>query len=114
MYFLRKNAFFSFFQIRFEQLRINLMLFWHNKIGGSSMIGKLIRFMRKRNKFSQRQLADYLQIANCTLSHYEVESRSVSFSDMVRIAEACGFSIKFVDNTTEEVFELNDMVRKDV
>lgn len=78
------------------------------------MIGKLIRFMRKRNNFSQKQLADSLQIANCTLSHYEVESRSVSFCDMVRIAEACGFSIKFVDKKTNEVFELNDMKRKDV
>lgn len=78
------------------------------------MIGKLIRFMRKRNNFSQKQLADRLQVANCTLSHYEVESRSVSFEDMVRIAEACNFSIKFFDNKTKEVFELNDMKRKDV
>lgn len=78
------------------------------------MIGKLIRFMRKRNNFSQKQLADYLQVANCTLSHYEVESRSVAFEDMVRIAEACNFSIKFIDNKTKEVFELNDMKRKDV
>lgn len=78
------------------------------------MIGKLIRFMRKKNNFSQKQLADYLQIANCTLSHYEVESRSVSFGDMVRIAEACNFSVKFVDNKTNEVFELDDMRRKDV
>lgn len=78
------------------------------------MIGKLIRFMRKRNKFSQKQLADYLQVANCTLSHYEVESRSVSFGDMVKIADACDFSIKFVDNKTNEVFELSDMKRKDV
>ena len=78
------------------------------------MVGKLIRFMRKRNNFSQKQLADCLQVANCTLSHYEVESRSVSFSDMIRIAEACNFSIKFIDNKTSEVFELNDMKRKDV
>lgn len=78
------------------------------------MIGKLIRFMRKRNHFSQKQLADYLQVANCTLSHYEVESRSVSFGDMVKIADACDFSIKFVDNKTNEVFELSDMKRKDV
>ena len=78
------------------------------------MIGKLIRFMRKRNHFSQKELADYLQVANCTLSHYEVESRSVSFGDMVKIATACDFSIKFVDNKTNEVFELTDMKRKDV
>ena len=78
------------------------------------MIGRIIRFMRKRNHFSQKQLADYLQIANCTLSHYEVESRGVSFEDMVRIAEACNFTVKFVDNQTQEVFELNDMKRKDV
>ena len=106
--------FFAFFQIQFEQLRISIFLFWHNKIGGSSMIGKLIRFMRKRNKLSQKQLADYLQIANCTLSHYEVESRGISFNDMVRIAEACNFSVRFVDNATNEVFELSDMKRKDV
>lgn len=78
------------------------------------MIGKLIRFMRKSNNLTQKQLADKLKIANCTLSHYEVESRSITFEDLLEIADKCDFKFKIINNKTKEEYEIKDFVRKDI
>lgn len=78
------------------------------------MIGKLIKFMRKYNNLTQKELADKLKIANCTLSHYEVESRSITFEDLLKIAEECDFKFILQNKKNNEQFEISDFIRKDI
>ena len=78
------------------------------------MIGKAIKYMRKKRNFKQDFLATKLNIRSNTLSQYETESRQPTFSNIEKIAKECGFEIYFVDKSDGEKFKSSDLKRKDV
>lgn len=84
------------------------------KLGGSSMIGKMLKYMRNSKKLKQSELAKQLNIAQTTLSGYETHYSNPDFAMIEKIANICGFEILFKNKETEQLLKLNDLMRKDV
>lgn len=56
---------------------------------------------RKLNKLTQRQLADYLQIAQPSYIRYENGSAEPSFENLVKIADYFDVSVDYLLGRTE-------------
>lgn len=59
------------------------------------MIGEMIKKMRKEKGYSQRTLAEKLNIAQTTLSGYETNYSNPVFSTIEEIAKICDYEIIF-------------------
>ena len=78
------------------------------------MIGKALKYMRKKRKLKQYFLAEKLNIKSNTLSQYETENRQATFDCIETIADECGFDIYFIDRNDGEKFKTSDLKRKDI
>ena len=78
------------------------------------MIGKALKYMRKKNNLKQDHIAKILKVKSNTVSQYETNNRQPTFDIIEKIAAECGFTIYFVDNKDGEKFTLKDLKRKDV
>ena len=76
------------------------------------MIGKALKYMRKKLNYKQEVLARMLGISQQNLSRYEKNQRIVSFETIEKIANECGYKIYF--ESKEDKFELKDLERKDI
>ena len=83
-------------------------------ICGDYMIGKALKYMRKKNNLKQDHIAKILKVKSNTVSQYETNNRQPTFDVIQKIADECGFSIYFVDNKDGEKFTLKDLKRKDI
>lgn len=59
------------------------------------MIGEMIKKMRKDKGYSQKELANKLNIAQTTLSGYETNYSNPVFSTINEIAQLCDYEIVF-------------------
>lgn len=55
--------------------------------------GKIIKHCRKSAGLSQEQLAKKISVSSTTISNYEKEWRDASYTNMQKIAAACGYRI---------------------
>ena len=78
------------------------------------MIGKAIKYMRKKSNFKQEEIAKTLNVKNNTVSQYETGSREPTFAVIEKIARKCGYAIYFVNNKNNDIFTINDLKRKDI
>lgn len=78
------------------------------------MIGKAIKYMRKKNNYKQDVLAKLLNVKCNAVSQYETESRQITFDNLEKIASKCGFDIYFIDKNDGEKFKVKDLTRKDI
>ena len=76
------------------------------------MIGKALKYMRKKLNYKQEVLARMLGISQQNLSRYEKNQRIVSFETIEKIANECGYKIYF--ESKDDKFELKDLERKDI
>lgn len=76
------------------------------------MIGKIIAYMRKFNKISQEELAKLCNLAPSTISGWETNYRQPTFENIEKIANTCGYTIEFRNNSTGEVITINNIDRK--
>ena len=78
------------------------------------MIGKALKYMRKKNNLKQDHIAKILNVKSNTISQYETNNRQPTFDIIEKIANECGYSIYFINNKNNDKFKLNDLKRKDV
>ena len=60
------------------------------------MIGNILRDMRKNKGLSQKELAILIGVVQTTVSGWERGYRQPNFDEIKRIAEICGYTIKFI------------------
>ena len=62
------------------------------------MIGKILKYIRKKNKLTQKQLASNLNIAQTTLSGYETKYSNPTFEVIEKIANRERLEPKYRDH----------------
>lgn len=60
------------------------------------MYGVMINKLRKENKYSQKELGDYLGIGVSTISMWESEKREPDYSHLMAIAELFHVSVDYI------------------
>lgn len=78
------------------------------------MIGKCIKYLRKKNNYKQEALSKILGLEKSSLSSYEIERRDITFKMMEKLAQACNYEIIFRSEKLNDEFKLSDIDRKDV
>lgn len=78
------------------------------------MIGKALKYMRKKKNLKQDVLAKQIGISQQNLSRYENEQRIISFDTIEKIANTCDYEIYFIHSKTKEKFKIEDLKRKDI
>lgn len=78
------------------------------------MIGKALKYMRKKNNLSQEKIALLTNIGRSTISDYEREKTNINFEDIEKIAKMCNYDIYFRNKKTKEEFKLKDLERKEL
>ena len=76
------------------------------------MIGKVLKYMREKNNFSQEQISNITNIGRSTISDYEREKTDINFENLEKIANICNFEIFFYNKNTKEKFKAKDILRK--
>ena len=64
--------------------------------------GKILKDLRKKNKYTQEQLADRLGVANSTVSMYERGERFPDYDMMKAIADLFNVDMNFLYNRAEQ------------
>ena len=59
------------------------------------MIGKVIKYVRRKKNLSQEDLASLIKMNRTTLGNYETETRQPTFETIEKIANKCGYKIYF-------------------
>lgn len=83
-------------------------------IVGDIMIGKALKYMRKKANLKQDTLSKSINTSQQNLSRYENEQRIVSFDTIEQLANICGYEIYFINDKTKDKFKLIDLKRKDI
>lgn len=78
------------------------------------MIGKVLKYMRKKRNFKQQQISEIVGVARNTISQYETETIQPTFDIIEKIANECGYKIYFESFDGTEKFESKDINRKDI
>ena len=78
------------------------------------MIGKILKYIRKENNLTQKQLAQNLNIAQTTLSGYETNYSNPTFEEIEKIANNCNYEIIFSNKNTKEELTTNNIDRKEI
>jgi len=78
------------------------------------MIGKILKYIRKENNLTQKQLAQNLNIAQTTLSGYETNYSNPTFEEIEKIANNCNYEIIFSNKNTKEELTTNNINRKEI
>ena len=78
------------------------------------MIGIILKYMRRKRKYKQSDLAKILNIGQTTLSGWERGFREPNSEMIFKIAEVCNFEILIKDKLTGEIYSKNEIRRKDV
>lgn len=72
------------------------------------MIGNRIKQLRMENRFSQRELADKLEIAYSTMSQYESGERTPSDEMKIKMANLFDVSLDYLLERTDRRSRAND------
>ena len=59
----------------------------YNVMGGDSMIGDMLKQLRKENKQTQQDLANFLGISRGTYAHYEINRREPDAATLIKLAD---------------------------
>lgn len=73
-------------------------------------IGNILKNMRTTNtKYTQKDLGKLLSLADNTISSYERENSQANFETIVKIAELCGYEIKFYNKKDKKNYSIEDL-----
>ncbi len=76
------------------------------------MIGNILRNMRLKAGFSQRDLAKLLNMADTTISSYERGNSQPDFKTIMTIAQICGYEFKLYEVGSNKLIDLEEMSRE--
>lgn len=76
------------------------------------MIGTILRNIRKIKKLKQKQIANYLSVAENTVSNYETESSNITFETAINFIRECNFDIQFVDKENNKVYTIEELSKE--
>jgi len=62
-----------------------------------SVIGTIIKIMRKQNRLSQKELGKLLNLSDTTISAYELNKISPDFETITRIFKICEYNLCILD-----------------
>ena len=74
--------------------QVTYVLFRDN-LNGDSMIGNVLKYVRKKRNFKQQQISEIVGVARNTISQYETETIQPTFDIIEKIANECGYKIYF-------------------
>ena len=78
------------------------------------MIGKILKYIRKEKKLTQKELAKNINIAQTTLSGYETKYSNPTFEVIEKIVNSCDYEIIFRNKQTKEEITTKNINRKDI
>lgn len=70
------------------------------------MIGDVLKYIRKEKKYSQKELANKINVDQTTLSGWERGYREPNFEDIAKLVNLCDYDIIFRSKETKEEFKL--------
>lgn len=76
------------------------------------MIGTILRNIRKIKKLKQKQIANYLSVAENTVSNYETESSNITFETAINFIRECNFDIQFIDKENNKIYTIEDLSKE--
>ena len=78
------------------------------------MIGKILKYIRKENNLTQKELAKKIDVAQTTLSGYETKYSNPTFEIIEKIANNCNYEIIFRNRETKEELTTKNIERKEI
>ena len=78
------------------------------------MIGKILKYIRKENNLTQKELAKKIDVAQTTLSGYETKYSNPTFEAIEKISNICDFEIIFRNKYTKEEITTSNINRKEI
>lgn len=76
------------------------------------MIGTILRNIRKIKKLKQKQVANYLSVAENTVSNYETESSNITFETAINFIRECNFDIQFIDKENNKIYTIEELSKE--
>lgn len=76
------------------------------------MIGTILRNIRKIKKLKQKQIANYLSVAENTVSNYETESSNITFETAINFIRECNFDIQFIDKENNKIYTIEELSKE--
>ena len=76
------------------------------------MIGKILKYMRQKQKLKQKELSKLTNIPQNTISQDETGRIQPTFQIIETIANSCGYKVKFINNI--ETIDSKNIERKEL
>ena len=76
------------------------------------MIGTILRNIRKIRKLKQKQIANYLSVAENTVSNYETQASNITFETAIDFIRECNFDIQFIDKENNKIYTIEELSRE--
>lgn len=76
------------------------------------MIGTILRNVRKIKKLKQKHIANYLNVAENTVSNYETEYSNITFEAAINFIRECDFDILFVDKANNKIYTIEELSKE--
>lgn len=76
------------------------------------MIGTILRNIRKIRKLKQKQVANYLSVAENTVSNYETETSNITFETAIDFIRECNFDIQFIDKENNKIYTIEEISKE--
>ena len=73
------------------------------------MVGTILRNIRKIKKLKQKQVANYLSVAENTVSNYETEYSNITFETAINFIQGCNFDIQLINKEDGRVYSVNEL-----
>lgn len=73
------------------------------------MVGKILSNIRKIKKLKQKQVANYLNVEENTISNYEREYSNITFETAIKFIRGCDFDIQIVDKENNKVYTIDEL-----
>lgn len=76
------------------------------------MIGTILRNIRKIRKLKQKQIANYLSVAENTVSNYETQASNITFETAIDFIRECNFDIQFIDKENNKIYTIEELSKE--
>lgn len=76
------------------------------------MVGTILRNIRKIKKLKQKQVANYLSVAENTVSNYETEYSNITFESAINFIHECNFELQFVDKENNKTYTIEELSKE--
>lgn len=83
------------------------------------LLGEKLKIARTENKYTQNQVAKFLEIQREQLSYYETGTREISLSLLIKLADFYGKSLEYFFNEDKDpvlkvAYRASELVQEDI